>query len=135
MIVVSTRQGASRPYTYRGVAYRRVGNTTLAMSGDECNRMLFERMHSEQRWENQPAPGWSVDDLDVAEKRSMRLIFELLEYAESNELHCAIRAPEFDGHSDGTTPNHPVRAPGPDFLGSHWRYEWLEQLAMNCVGT
>ena len=27
-------------------AYRRVGNTTLAMSADEYNRMLFERMHS-----------------------------------------------------------------------------------------
>ena len=69
VIVVSTGQGASRPYTYRGSAYRRVGNTTLAMSADEYNRMLFERMHSEQRWENQPAPGWSVDDLDVAEIR------------------------------------------------------------------
>ena len=69
VIVVSTGQGASRPYSYRGTAYRRVGNTTLAMSADEYNRMLFERMHSEQRWENQPAPGWSVDDLDVAEIR------------------------------------------------------------------
>ena len=55
--------------SYRGTAYRRVGNTTLAMSADEYNRMLFERMHSEQRWENQPAVGWSVDDLDVAEIR------------------------------------------------------------------
>ena len=69
VIVVSTSQGASRPYTYRGSAYRRVGNTTLAMSADEYNRMLFERMHSEQRWENQPAAEWSVDDLDVAEIR------------------------------------------------------------------
>ena len=69
VIVVSTTQGASRPYTYRGSAYRRVGNTTLAISADEYNRMLFERMHSEQRWENQPATGWSVDDLDVAEIR------------------------------------------------------------------
>ena len=69
VIVVSTSQGASRPYTYRGSAYRRVGNTTLAMSADEYNRMLFERMHSEQRWENQPAAGWSVDDLDLAEIR------------------------------------------------------------------
>ena len=68
-IVVSTGQGASRPYSYRGTAYRRVGNTTLAMSADEYNRMLFERMHSEQRWENQPAVGWSVDDLDAAEIR------------------------------------------------------------------
>ena len=69
VIVVSTGQGASRPYTYRGSAYRRVGNTTRAMSADEYNRMLFERMHSEQRWENQPAAGWSINDLDVAEIR------------------------------------------------------------------
>ena len=69
VIVVSTGQGASRPYSYRGSGYRRVGNTTLAMSADEYNRMLFERMHSEQRWENQPATGWSVDYLDVAEIR------------------------------------------------------------------
>ena len=69
VIVVSTGQGASRPYTYRGTSYRRVGNTTLAMSADEYNRMLFERMHSEQRWENQPLAGWSVDDLDAAEIR------------------------------------------------------------------
>ena len=68
-IVVSTGQGASRPYTYRGSAYRRVGNTTVAMSAEEYNRMLFERMHSDQRWENQPADGWSIDDLDVAEIR------------------------------------------------------------------
>ena len=53
VIVVSTGQSASRPYTYRGSAYRRVGNTTLPMSADEYNRMLFERMHGEQRWENQ----------------------------------------------------------------------------------
>ena len=69
VVVVSTAQGASRPYTYRGSAYRRVGNTTLPMSADEYNRMLFERMHSEQRWENRPAAGWSVDDLDVSEIR------------------------------------------------------------------
>ena len=74
VIVVSTGQGASRPYSYRGTAYRRVGNTTLAMSADEYNRMLFERMHSERRWENQPAAGWSVDDLDETEiLRTVRL--------------------------------------------------------------
>ena len=28
--------------------------------------MLFERIHNEQRWENQPAVGWSIDDLDAA---------------------------------------------------------------------
>ena len=34
VIVVSTGQGASRPYAYRGIAYRRIGNTTLAMSAE-----------------------------------------------------------------------------------------------------
>ena len=69
VVVVSTNQGTSKPYTYLGRAYRRVGNTTLAMSADEYNRILFERMHSEQRWENQPASGWSARDLDVSEIR------------------------------------------------------------------
>ena len=67
VIIVGTSQGASRPYTYRGTAHRRVGNTTVAMSADEYNRMLFERMHSEQRWENQPAAGWTLADLDTSE--------------------------------------------------------------------
>ena len=62
VIVVSTSPGASRPFTYRGTAYRRVGNTTTPMSADEYNRM-----HSEQRWENQPADGWTVADLDTTE--------------------------------------------------------------------
>ena len=69
VIVVSTGRGASRPYSYRSTAYRRVGNTTVAMSADAYSRMLFERMHNEQRWENQPAVGWTIDDLDVAEIR------------------------------------------------------------------
>ena len=69
VIVISATQGPARPYVYRGAAYRRIGNTTVTMSADEYNRMLFERMHSEQRWENQPATGWSVEDLDVGEIR------------------------------------------------------------------
>ena len=70
VIVVRVNSGAAGPYTWRGTAYRRVGNTTAAMSAEEYQRMLFERMHSEQRWENQPAAGWSIDDLDIAEIRS-----------------------------------------------------------------
>ncbi len=69
VLVVRVSQGTARPYAYRGTTYRRVGNTTVAMSADEYNQMLFERMHSEQRWENQPAIGWTVDDLDVGEIR------------------------------------------------------------------
>ena len=69
VVVVGMSQGTSRPYTYRGTAYRRIGNTTVAMSADEYNRMLVERMHSGQRWEDQPATGLSVEDLDAAEIR------------------------------------------------------------------
>ena len=70
VIAVRVSPGASPPYQYRGAAYWRVGNTTQAMSAEEYNRMLFERMHNERRWENQPADGWTVDDLDVAELRN-----------------------------------------------------------------
>ena len=66
VIAVSVSRGPSRPYQYRGTAYQRIGNITVAMSANEYNQMLFERMHSEQRWENQPAIGWSVGDLDSA---------------------------------------------------------------------
>ena len=69
VIVVVARPGSTKPYVYKRTAYRRVGNTTLAMSTEEYNRVLFERMHAEQRWENQPATGWSVDDLDAVEIR------------------------------------------------------------------
>jgi ATP-dependent DNA helicase RecG len=67
VLAVSVSQGQSGPYSYRGQAYRRVGNTSPAMSRDEYNRMLLERLHGQQRWENQPAEGWTVGDLDHGE--------------------------------------------------------------------
>jgi ATP-dependent DNA helicase RecG len=67
VLVVSVSAGQNRPYSYRGQAYRRVGNTSQPLSRDEYNRMLLERVHGEQRWENQAATGWSVAYLDGAE--------------------------------------------------------------------
>lgn len=64
LIVVAVPQGAGRPYSHRGIAYRRVGNVNARLSRDEYNRMLLERLHSEQRWENEPASGWTVGELD-----------------------------------------------------------------------
>ena len=32
--------------------------------------MLFEHMHHDRRWENQPADRWTMDDLDLAEIRN-----------------------------------------------------------------
>lgn len=67
VVVVTVSQGSNRPHSYRGKAYRRVGNTTQELSGTEYQRMLLERLHGERRWENEPAEGWSVDDLKAAE--------------------------------------------------------------------
>jgi ATP-dependent DNA helicase RecG len=67
VLIVTVPQGPSRPYCYKGQAYRRVGNTTLELSGIEYQRMLLERLHAERRWENEPAAGWSVADLDPNE--------------------------------------------------------------------
>ena len=70
VVAVHVGCGASSPYQYRGASYRRVGNTTRSMLADEYNRMLFERMHSDRRWETEPAIGWAVQDLDLAELRN-----------------------------------------------------------------
>lgn len=67
VLVVTVAAGSSQTYTYRGQAYRRVGTTNQSMSRDEYNRVLLERVHSETRWENQAAAGWSVVDLDHEE--------------------------------------------------------------------
>jgi ATP-dependent DNA helicase RecG len=67
VLVVTVSQGSNRPYSYKGQAYRRMGNTTPELSGHEYQRMLLEQLHGERRWENEPAEGWSVADLDAAE--------------------------------------------------------------------
>ena len=69
VVLVSVSPGPNRPYSHRGHGYRRVGNTNQSLSRDEYDRMLLERVHGQQRWENQPATGWSVGDLDAAEIR------------------------------------------------------------------
>jgi len=48
----------------------RVGNVTLPMSADEHGRAILERYHTSERWENQEAAGWSIDDLDEKEIRN-----------------------------------------------------------------
>lgn len=67
VLVVTASVGQQQPYSHRGQAWRRVGNTNRAMSRDEYNRVLLERLHGQFRWENQPVPDWTVDDLDQTE--------------------------------------------------------------------
>ena len=67
VIAVTVNPGSTYPYTYKGIAYQRVGNTNRKLSREEYHRRLAERLHSEQRWENQIATDWSVADLDKTE--------------------------------------------------------------------
>jgi ATP-dependent DNA helicase RecG len=67
VLAVTVEAGASQPYTFKGRAYKRVGNTNQRMSADEYHRMLLERLHGERRWEAEAAEKWTVDDLDVTE--------------------------------------------------------------------
>ena len=69
LIILSVTEGAAKPYQYRGTAYRRIGNTSPPMPAEEYQRVLLERTHSEQRWENRLADGWTEQDLDAAEIR------------------------------------------------------------------
>ena len=67
VLVVTVSIGQQQPYSHRGQAWRRVGNTNRAMSREEYHRVLLERLHGQFRWENQPVPDWTVDDLDQTE--------------------------------------------------------------------
>ena len=67
VLVVKVRPGTEKPYLYRHISYCRIGSTTKKMPADEYNRLLFERMHSERRWENQIAPSWTLENLDADE--------------------------------------------------------------------
>jgi ATP-dependent DNA helicase RecG len=67
VLSVSVSRGTQRPYAYKGRAFLRVGNSTKEMSREEYNALLFERLHAVQRWENEVAAGWTVEQLDRTE--------------------------------------------------------------------
>lgn len=56
-----------RPFTHEGHAYERVGSTTRRMPQTHYERLLVERGHSKRRWENLPAEGLTLKDLDRKE--------------------------------------------------------------------
>ena len=56
----------SRPFTFDGRPYERSGSTTSVMPQEKYQRLLLERAHSSQRWENLPE-ALSLEDLDKEE--------------------------------------------------------------------
>jgi ATP-dependent DNA helicase RecG len=59
--------GGGGPYTYDGRAYQRHGPTTSVMPKERYEQLLLEQMHAGHRWENRPAVGLGVEDLDQTE--------------------------------------------------------------------
>lgn len=55
------------PFVFDARPYKRVGSTTTGMPQDEYARQLLDRNHSRHRWENQPAVGVRLEDLDREE--------------------------------------------------------------------
>jgi ATP-dependent DNA helicase RecG len=56
-----------RPFTHEGHAYERVSSTTRRMPQAKYERLLVERGHSKRRWENLPAEGLTLKELDRME--------------------------------------------------------------------
>lgn len=64
----------SRSYAFDGRPYQRIGSTTSVMPQTTYQRLLNERAHSRIRWENQPAEGCEIADMDSEEiLRTVRL--------------------------------------------------------------
>lgn len=73
VLCLGTTTAPDLPYTYDGRPYNRVGPTTSLMPQPEYRRRLMARSIALHRWENQPAEGFSLSDLDTEEiDRSVR---------------------------------------------------------------
>lgn len=63
-----------KPFVYDGRPYIRLGTNTIRMEQTRYQELLLARNHTRTRWENQPADGISIDDLNHDEiLRSVRL--------------------------------------------------------------
>lgn len=67
VLALSVDAGPMAPYIYSGRPFRRVASTTSLMPQAEYRRRLLQRDHARDRWENQPAIGYRVEDLDPKE--------------------------------------------------------------------
>lgn len=75
--IVAKVSPATRPFTYDGRAYERVGSTTRRMPQAKYERLLLDRAHGTRRWENEPAEGVELRDIDREE------VFRIVEAARS----------------------------------------------------
>ncbi len=68
-ILILRVEGASdsTPFTFEGRPFERVSSTTRKMSQEKYEKLLLKRGHAKRRWENMPAEGLTLKDLDQQE--------------------------------------------------------------------
>ncbi len=67
-VVLEAKPGnESVPFTFEGRAYERVGTTTRKMPQSRYEELLLSRGHAKRRWENLPAEGLTLKELDRKE--------------------------------------------------------------------
>lgn len=64
VLILRVAGEGNRPYTFRGVPYERVLNTTRVIPREIYQRLVIENAHATIRWETEPATGWTIDQLD-----------------------------------------------------------------------
>ncbi len=67
IILSVSRANEDIPIVFEGRAYELVQSTTRKMSQQRYQQLLFARSHSKHRWENQPAEGITIKDIDREE--------------------------------------------------------------------
>ncbi|HEX6901788.1 MAG TPA: ATP-binding protein [Thermoanaerobaculia bacterium] len=78
------------PFVFEGRAYERLGTTVSPMPQVRYQELLLNRMHTQHRWENQQADGYSLQDLDEEEiLRTARLGISSGRMPESSTLEPA----------------------------------------------
>lgn len=65
-VTVETRPDTG-PFVYDGRAYERVTSTTRRMAQTKYDKRLLDRAHATWRWEDEPAEGLTLKDLDRRE--------------------------------------------------------------------
>lgn len=73
VLSLATTVHADTPYTFDSRPYLRIGNTTSRMPQHEYQKRLLARAFAKDRWENQIADDYRIDDLDLEEvERTVR---------------------------------------------------------------
>ena len=67
LVALRATPGDGGPFTYDGRGFVRVGNTVRRMKHEEFERLVLSRLHAKHRWENLPATGVTLKDLDTDE--------------------------------------------------------------------